>query len=293
MNKWKRSNPKMQNWTAAGSKASLSKTDANRLVDTAKRVAGITIDPERVDFLTSRLAKRLQATGQESFADYASFLASPGGAKEITAFTDAVTTHTTSFFREPAHFRWLEDVGFDAMIGRGAGRSWTMQIWSAACSYGQELYSAMMAAKMQEDQRGERLRLAGLGTDVSEESVARARTAVYGETEIDGLNETMRKKYLLRSRSGPVRYRIDPDVRELTTWQTANLCQLSSAIPTSDLVFLRNVLIYFDPQAQRQIVSDVVKRIRPGGFLLIGHSEALSEVPRELISVAPCIYERQ
>lgn len=165
-----------------------------------------------------------------------------------------------------------------------------LTIWSAACSSGPELYSAMMVARdLQRPGDG----LMGIGTDISRPILRRAERAVYTAEEISGLPEADRRAHLLRARNGADAYRIARDLRERARWHLTNLVGLPDLPPfRAHAAFLRNVLIYFDAPTRDRVVRGVVARLAPGGYLLTGHSETLVAAHFGLSPVRPSIYRK-
>jgi chemotaxis protein methyltransferase CheR len=273
----------------------LSPQLARQLVSRAERISGVKIDAEKTEFVKLRLGRRLQVLGLRDFNAYQTYLSQDSSGTATRHLVEALTTHTTSFFREIRHYDWLENQGLDLMLGeRPPG---PFLIWSAAASLGAELWSAGMlmhdrsrAGKPPADWRL-------IGTDISERILKRAQAATYTEDELNGLSDSRAERFLLRSRKPydhnirPI-YRIIPELRARARFKKANLQDLSLLEPfTADVVFLRNVLIYFEPEAQRRVVEAVIDRIRPGGVLMTGHSETLQANDR-LSQVLPTIYRK-
>lgn len=254
----------------------------------AREAAGIELHGGKIEFLQARLARRLTACGLREFDDYARLVESDPG--ERRAFVEALTTHTTSFFREADQYRWLEAEGLPEIFANAVGRE--VVIWSAACSSGQEGWSALMVAE-----RLRRTRLYApmarlIGTDISTQVLRRAATAVYSGDEVASLPLEHRRLFLLSARSGDGRCRITPELRARASWRQANLVEGSGLEGVSaDVVFLRNVLIYFDAETQRRVIDTVVRRLRPGGYLLTGHTETAYRRP-DLAILRPSIYRK-
>lgn len=268
--------------------------ETRRLAALAQRLGGLHLSPDKLDFFMQRLGKRLKARGLQDFRAYCDLLESAQGTAEHRCFLEALTTHTTSFFREQKHFDWLETQGWADLIARGAGREWPLRIWSAACSNGSELYSTLISVKEFDQRHKFNLRLEGVGTDISFAVLNQARQAVYTANEIKGVSEARRRAFVLRARDGSDRYRIVPELRNLTRWDQVNLTELKNDGPgQADLILLRNVLIYFDPPTQARAVEGLCKRLRQGGVLMTGHSESLSKVPAGMVQVASAIYRKE
>jgi chemotaxis protein methyltransferase CheR len=267
--------------------------DTARLAALASRLGGLHINPAKTDFFNQRLGKRLTATGKRTFQDYCSFLESTAGVSEHRAFIEALTTHTTSFFREQKHFDWLAEQGWAHLVAGGAGLEWPLKIWSAACSNGSELYSTLISLNEFSARTGQHLRVEGVGTDLSSSILKTAAQAVYSSQSIAGLSEERRRKFLLRARDGSDRFRVVSQLRVQSTWSRINLTDLKQDGPSlPDLILLRNVLIYFDPPTQQRVVSALCKRLRLNGILMTGHSESVAQPPEGMLQVGAAIYRK-
>lgn len=269
----------------------LTDDQARVLVDTARRVAGVAIAADKLSFLELRVNRRLREIDCPDFVSYIALLRGPQGAAEARCVAEALTTHTTSFFREKAHYDWLAREGLPALLQNGAARKLT--IWSAACSLGSEMWSSAMLLDRIAASRPTPLSWEVVGTDVSRRILKRAANAVFTPDEITGIPEDLRRRYLMRSVGPRELYRIVPELRERARLAWANLIDLDAGLRlTADVIFLRNVLIYFTPPDQDRAVDGVVARLRPGGYLLTGHSESLKNPPRALRQIAASIYQK-
>lgn len=272
---------------------SIGPRDIDRLAAISDREAGISLGQDKVEFLINRLGRRISALGFNGFTPYCDLLEQPGSNAERRAFIEAITTHTTSFFREKLQYDWMLQSGFRELWNIGAGHSRHMAIWSAACSTGQELYSALIASQHARARNFPGMRFRGIGTDLSRRVVQKAETAVYVEEEIAGIPREMRPSCLLTSKSGDGRYRIVPELRRLTEWRTANLTAIGTlAGIEADIIMLRNVLIYFDEETQNRVIANVLSCLRPGGYLLTGHSETAHPRTHGLDVIRPTIYRK-
>ncbi|AMY70959.1 CheR family methyltransferase [Frigidibacter mobilis] len=274
----------------------LSPDIAAALVAIAVEIGGIAVAPTKRDFIQMRVSRRLREIGCDDFESYLASLKGPGGDEEARRLVEALTTHTTSFFREQLHYDWLAAEGLPALVAQGAGRERPLTVWSAACSLGSELWSAGMTLDAFAATQPGGLRWALVGTDISRKILRRAANAVFTEDEISGLDEPMRRAWLLRSSApqrGRILYRIAPELRSRARLAWANLVDLDPRLSlTADVAFLRNVLIYFRPEDQRRAVANVMGRLRPGGYLLTGHSESLAEPPAGLRQVRTSVYQK-
>ena len=271
----------------------LHEKDLTRLAVIADREAGISLGPDRADFLIARLSARLAANGLLDFSAYCDLLERPDGKAEVRIFLESIAIHTTSFFRERGHYDWLRNTGFRMLWELGAGHSRDLVIWSAACSIGAELYTAMITCMQARGDDMPGFRFQGIGTDLSRQVVRIAENAVYSAEEIIGIPDELRRSCLLSSKTGDRRYRIVPELRRKTTWRTGNLSHGGTlGHIQADVVMLRNVLIYFDERTQARVISNVLDRMRPGGFLLTGHSETATARGQSLEIIRPTIYRK-
>ncbi len=269
----------------------LQPEDVKQLVALARVVVGITVNDRKTDFLTGRLGRRLAANGLASYAEYCRLLRT--SAVERVAFGEALTTHTTSFFREKAQYDWLLTEGLPELEEKGQVKQRDLLIWSAACSTGQEGYSALMVVHQARDRGLWGLKPRLIGTDVSRTVVRQATSAVYSKQEVEGIPIDLRRRFLLSSKTTSGVFRIAPELRAQSTWRAANLASGEGLDGiAADVVFLRNVLIYFDEEIRTRVLDNVYRRLRPGGFLMTGHTEAAHARRDGLELVRPSIYRK-
>lgn len=274
-----------------GSPDVLTAQDVTRLTELSRKITGIELGDEKTEFICSRLERLVAELGLSSYSEYCSRLEDPSAVEERADFSEALTTNTTHFFRESGHYDWLQSTGLDLLGETGAGRLWDLTIWSAACSTGQELYSALMTVDAVAAKNP--IRFKGIGTDMSPEVVRFAKRAVYVESEIARIPESYRPACLLSSKASDGRYRIAPSIRERAEWRQANLLQRNTMNGIqADLIFLRNVLIYFSAETQMTVLDNVLSKLRPGGILMTGHTETSSLRLRELNAIRPTIYQK-
>ena len=276
----------------------MSRRVADAIVERLRKVAGIRVDPKNEQFLTFRLTRRLQSLGLKSYEDYLALLEGPGGDSETARLVEVLVTHTTSFFREPAHFTWLDKTGLPALIEQGAGRLHPLMIWSAACSTGPELWSAGMVMDLASRAVTGGLRWGLVGSDISSSVLRRAKGAIFTETEMSGVSEERKRTYFLRSRpgvqigNGQTLYRIAPELRNRANFLQVNLVQDVSQAPPCDVAFLRNVLIYFGQEDRKSCLANVCGKLRPGGYLFLGHSDSHANMPPGMTACGPSIFRK-
>ena len=280
----------------AASATSLSQALATHIVNLVRTRSGISVDPANRGFIELRVSRRLRELQIQDFSDYESLLHGPDGQAELQNLVEMLATHTTSFFREKTHFDWLNKEGLGILSKSGAGREWVLTIWSAACSIGSELWSAgMVVDRYAQTVRGG-LRWQLLGTDISRRILKVARNATFTDAEIHGIDPQSHEKYVMRSRpndgENPL-FRIVPELRQKAEFFLFNLTRPSPKFaPLADVVFLRNVLIYFGASDRQAVLAGIIPRMRSGGFLLTGHSEHLSDLPGGLVQVGSSIYQK-
>ena len=244
--------------------------------------------------LEGRLQKRARALQHSNLNEYIDHLFE--GEQFDTEFThliDAVTTNKTDFFREPQHFSYLKEAAIPDLLGKRGSRSRNLKVWSSACSTGMEAYTTAMVL---DDmiRTGSRFQFRVLGTDISTSVLRLARTAIYTRDAIAPVPPEFVRRYFLFSKDksrGEVR--VAPELRGLTHFMRMNLMDVSYPVDRDvDVIFCRNVLIYFDRETQRRVVERLASHLRPGGYLMVGHSESMvhSVVPG-LRQVQPTIFK--
>ena len=246
--------------------------------------AGIKLSIAKKTMLCGRLSRRLQAYGLGSFAEYYRLLESGRHAGEVQMAVDLLTTNETYFFREPKHFDLLHEVAAHA-----AASAHPLRVWSAACSSGEECYSIAMVLA---DRLGETA-WDVIGSDISKRVLQRARSAHYPLARAKLIPPAYLKRFCLRgtgAQEGTLL--IERTLRNRVRLTQINLVRDLPQIGRFDLIFLRNVLIYFDADIKREVVERVIAHLKPGGYFCIGHSESLNGVNDTLEQVAPSIFRK-
>jgi chemotaxis protein methyltransferase CheR len=252
---------------------------------------GIKLPPSKKTMLEARLQKRLRVLGMRDYKEYCDFLFSPAGMdKELFFLVNAVTTNTTDFFREPRHFEVLFGKILPEYYNRS--RNEPFAIWSAGCSSGEEPYTmAMVLSEFAAQNPG--FRYSVLATDISVEVLEKAMRAVYTEEKVAPVPNHMKKKYLLRSKDHTRRLvRVVKDLRESITFDRLNFMEEFDLKISLNVIFCRNVVIYFDRPTQERLFNKFCRHLKIGGHLFIGHSESLAGMTLPLEQVAPTVYRR-
>ena len=256
---------------------------------------GIKMPPAKKTMLEARLQKRLKALGIATFEEYGDFVFSPRGLDtEMVHLIDVVTTNKTDFFREAAHFDFLVKTALPTILSdRGDLRVQPVRFWSAGCSTGEEPYTlAMVLAEFAAAHPD--FRAAITASDICTQVLQTAKTAIYPEDRTDTIPLNLKKKYLLRSRDASKGLvRICPQLRSLVTFQRINFMDEDLGLADKmDIIFCRNVVIYFDKPTQQKLMRKFHKQLRPGGYLFIGHSETLSGLDVDFRPVASTVYRK-
>ncbi|MEW6264971.1 MAG: protein-glutamate O-methyltransferase [Thermodesulfobacteriota bacterium] len=274
----------------------LSDRDFGRLSDLIRANLGLKMPPSKKVMIEGRLAKRLRSLEMGSYRQYCDYLFSPEGMdKELVNLIDVVTTNKTEFFREPAAFRHLvRTVLPDLVSRRGAGVRHRLMVWSAGCSTGEEPFTlAMVLSEFAENSPGGDFDFLILATDVSSKVLEKARLAVYDEESVQPIPEDLKSKYLLRGkghRQGL--FRIAPELRPRIRFHRLNLMEEFGFKEKMDVIFCRNVIIYFDRPTQARLFQRFCDQLNQGGYVFLGHSESLSGLELPLKPVAPMIYRK-
>lgn len=256
---------------------------------------GIKMPESKRVMLQSRLQKRLRELKMESFEEYADYLFSPGGFdKELINMLNVVTTNKTDFFREPAHFDiLLNHVIPDLKANHNFSRTRKLKVWSAGCSSGEEPYTlAMVLNKAGFTPREDNLFL--LATDLSTAVLHKAIDAIYDSERAAPVPLDYKKQFFLKSKDSKQQLvRIRPEIRRMVYFKRFNLIQNRfSGIDTMDIIFCRNVIIYFNKDIQTELIRKFYDRLNPGGYLFLGHSETLCNSNIPFRSVAPTVYKK-
>jgi chemotaxis protein methyltransferase CheR len=261
----------------------ISERSFNVVVEAFHRVSGIRLVPAKRQLVIGRLQKLANEKGLSSLDEYVDKVIKGGDETELVKVVDRLTTNETYFFREPAHFEFLAEL----LARRRPGQEF--RVWSAASSSGEEAYSIAMVLADKLGPRGWKI----VGTDLSTAMVDAARKALYPLERARNTSPAYLKRFCMRG-SGPYdgQLLVSKELRANVSFEQANLMQPLPDIGKFDVVFLRNVLIYFEPDAKLDIVRRVAPLIKPGGYLFTGHSESLSNLPTGLANIKPAVYAR-
>jgi chemotaxis protein methyltransferase CheR len=266
-----------------------------RLVALIHDVAGITLNETKYALVMRRLNARVRELGLDNIGDYTDLVCADDSGMEMVTMLDLIATNETHFFREPQHFDYLENRIFPAWIeAANAGtRARTIRVWSAACSTGQEPYSlAMQLLTYFPATDGWQIDL--LATDISTTALDTARSAEWPIERAAEIPEHYRKRFMLRGVADRVgRMRASRELRDVVRFERFNLNDEHYDVPgggSFDLIFCRNVLIYFSAQGRAAVIERLTDRLAPGGMLFVGHAESLHAHRQRLRAVLPTVY---
>nr|WP_100547322.1 MULTISPECIES: protein-glutamate O-methyltransferase CheR [unclassified Pseudomonas] len=245
-------------------------------------IAGIHLSDAKKPLVAGRLNKRLRNFAMASYGEYFKCLGKD--AQELQICIDLLTTNETYFFREPKHFDFLREC-LRKPGGVPSGRP--LRIWSGACSSGEEPYTiALLLADILGERPWEIL-----ASDISHRVLERARTGVYALEDRDDIPRHLLVKHCLRGvGENEGRMMITPALRQRVRFTQINLNTALPDVGQFDTIFLRNVMIYFDAETKRRVVTRLLKHLRPGGYFIISHSESLNGVNDTLKVIKPSIY---
>ena len=250
------------------------------------KLAGISMSDAKQTLLAGRLQKRLRHYNLQTYTQYYRMVASGQHPGEVQTMVDLLTTNETYFFREPKHFEFLTS---EILPKRSAGS--TFRVWSAASSTGEEAYTIAMLLT---DKLGASRPWEVFGSDISTQVLAKAARGHYPMTRNEGIPPDYLRKYCLRGvRAQEGTFLIAPEVRQHVSFTQVNLTHpIKADVGLFDVIFLRNVMIYFDMETKQKVVSHLLPHLKPGGYFIIGHSETLNGLNTPLRAVRPTIYQK-
>jgi chemotaxis protein methyltransferase CheR len=247
---------------------------------------GLSFADSKKPLVSSRLGPRIQRLGLDSYEDYLALIDSLEDGGEFQVAVDLLTTNETYFFREPAHYDLIE-----AELVRQKPQS--LAVWSAASSFGDEAYSTAMLLSDLQQQGHIGKQWSVLGTDISDRVLRSASEAIYPEDRLRQLSPGQLRRHCLRGEGDSTGLvQMHPKLRERVRFGQLNLCRPIEGLGPFDIVFLRNVLIYFDPPTKREVVDRVLTQLRPGGLFFIGTAEGRVPCATPLQVLAPGAFRK-
>ena len=265
----------------------LSDHDFQKFCQLIYKTSGIHIHKDKKTLIYTRLSKIIRDRNIMSFGDYYDIVVKDKSGDELTHFLDAITTNLTYFFREHNHFEFLQnEIIPEIMKQKPGGR---INIWSAGCSSGEEPYSIALTMKEYFPQ----LNVSILATDISSKVLKKAHKGVYSLSEFEKVPQHMIKKYFQYG-TGEWQgyYKVKNIIRDMITFKRISLLDTLGQLDRFDIIFCRNVLIYFDSVIQEQLIANFTYHLHPDGYLLTGHSESLFNLQHNLKYLKPTIYKK-
>ncbi|MBN1697253.1 MAG: protein-glutamate O-methyltransferase [Spirochaetales bacterium] len=274
--------------------AKLTSCDFDRLGNFIQDNFGIKMPDSKKTMLEARLQKRLRKLQITSFREYCSYLFSPEGMnKELIHMINVITTNKTDFFREPAHFDYLIDTAIPELKKNKNPHKNEIRIWSAGCSSGEEPYTICIVLTEYAEKICD-ARFSILATDIATTVLEKAAIAVYPMHRIEIIPYQLKKKYFLRSKDKNANLvRLKPEIRRMVRFKQVNLiCDRFPFYEKQDIIFCRNVMIYFDRTTQQKLIRRFYEQLNPGGYLFLGHSETLCGMDIPFVTAAPTVYRK-
>lgn len=263
----------------------LTRAQFDAIAALLKRTVGIDLQRGKEQLVKARLGKRMKSLGLSTYDEYVDHLGRPEGRAEVEAMVDVLTTNKTSFFRETPHFDFLSARVFSS-LREGTSRSLTL--WSAACSSGEEPYSIVMQALANHPSLDPgQLRL--LATDICRDVLSAAAKGVYPEQTVQTVPEKLQRRFFNRVDDG---FRVRPEVARFVRFARLNLMGRWPMKGAFDAILCRNAMIYFNLETRQRLVDRFHERLKPGGFLLVGHSENLTGLEHRFSYVQPAVYRK-
>lgn len=263
----------------------MTQRDFDEIAHMALVHTGIVLGPHKISMVYSRIARRLRALKLPSFRAYLDYLNSHFE-DEISEFINHITTNLTSFFREQHHFDYLKETIYPQLKSKGQNR---VRIWSSGCSIGQEAYS--IAITIRENSFPVSCDIKILATDLDSNVVNQGAEGVYPTDSIQSLSKSIAKKYFQYAKSGDT-VRVKETLKNLVFFKRLNLLEEWPVKGPFDVIFCRNVVIYFNKDTQRVLFDRYAELLPIGGYLFIGHSESLNGLTDRFESLGNTIYRK-
>ncbi|MDX1250754.1 MAG: protein-glutamate O-methyltransferase [Gammaproteobacteria bacterium] len=268
----------------------LTDRDFDRIRNLAMKHLGIALADTKRELVYSRLTKRLRQFGMSGFSDYCDLLET-GDVGELVHFTNAITTNLTSFFRENHHFEALTKTLLPELMKKKS-RDRRLRIWSAGCSTGEEPYSIAMSVKETIPQ-GSHWDVKILATDIDSNVLATASRGVYGVERIGNISKKRLKQWFMRGRGEHEGMaKVSSELQDMITFRRLNLMEEWPVKGCFDVIFCRNVVIYFDKETQKNLFDRFAEKVDDHGYIIVGHSESLFKVTDRFELLGQTIYRK-
>lgn len=248
---------------------------------------GISLSEQKLSLVTSRISKRMRTLQISNYGDYYECVTSDQSGVELRELINAISTNVTHFFRESRHFDYFGNF----LREHSANGTNRLRIWCAACSTGEEPYTILMTAL---ENMTPKTDLKLFASDISTKVLQIAKFGVYKESDLDGIPKPLLRKYFRKGvdRAASL-YRIKPELRNMVEYSQINLSTPPYPVEGGlDMIFCRNVMIYFNQEMRAMLVQNFERMLKPGGLLFVGLAESLSGVQKTLLPIEPSIYRK-
>lgn len=274
-------------------KTQMTDSDFTRLSTFITKRLGIKMGEVKRVMLQSRLQKRLSVMQYSSFEEYINYVFSSEGQKaELYTMIDLVTTNKTDFFREPVHFDFLTNTAIPQILANQSNRK-NFKIWSAGCSSGEEPYTlGIVLSEYKRSNKHPDFEI--FASDLSARILKKASMAIYPEERISNIPIDLKKRYFLKSKDPKNRtVKIVPELRSKVKYARLNFMDANYPINNDlDIIFCRNVLIYFNREIQLSVIGKLLSKLKPGGYFFLGHSESITDMHLPLTRIQPTIFRK-
>jgi chemotaxis protein methyltransferase CheR len=263
--------------------APLAPAEFEQIRELAYRTFGLDLKHGKEELVSARLRKLARAGGHRSFQEYYRSIVGDRTGESLLAMIDALATNHTSFLREPDHFEFLQQQVLPKLMSRD-----TIEIWTAACSTGEEVWT--LAMYLNEAAGSRKVRI--YASDISNKALAQAQTASYPRERCAGIPPQWLNRYFKPEKPPSTNYTVAPSIRSQAMFRRINLVQPYAWPRSFPVIFCRNVMIYFDRETQEKVVRQMSEYLEPGGYLFVGHAESLTRVDHGLEYVKPAVYRK-
>lgn len=248
---------------------------------------GIDLSKKRI-LIEGRLSNLIEKKGMSTFGQYLESI-KRNNKDEITMLINKLTTNYTYFYREENHFKFLREVILP--FEEKNNKLKVLNIWSAGCSSGEEPYTLSMVVDDYFKYTGSQWKIQIIASDISENVLSKAREGIYAEEAIKNLPESYKKRYFQKTSDG--KYQVVPEIRKNVTFKVFNLMDPIASKNKYDVIFCRNVMIYFDAETKINIVNKFYEATKAGGYLMIGHAETIQRNRSKYLYINPAIYKKE
>lgn len=267
----------------------LSQQDFTRLVQFVKKNYGIDLS-KKMQLIMGRLSNTIITMGYSSFTEYIDHVTSSKNPADLEVMLNKLTTNYTYFMREEAHFNFFRDTILPYLLSTKKNK--VLSIWSAGCSSGEEPYTISMLLKESLGAQAALWDTRVLATDISQNALNAAKQAVYDEESLKNLSPSWKSKYFVKT-AEPGVYSVSPAIKSNVIFQTFNLMDPIRFRLKFDVIFCRNVMIYFDQNTKDGLIQRFYDAAAPGGYLLIGHSETINKEKTPFKYIMPATYRKE